>query len=92
MTSVASLRTRFPFVVFIFALILLVAVLGFVCLCMSDHPGQTLERLLQAFLSLPPLILVWGLAFAAARAAALGAVPAVASKRASPASLQRFLL
>lgn len=91
MTSIANFRNRLPFVVFILVLILLVALLGFVCVCMSDHPGQAVDRVLQAVAAAPALLVIWGFVLAVGLTAVVQAEAVLGSNRASPATLQRFL-
>lgn len=82
-----------PLVAFILLAIVCLALLGFACACLGDHPMQALERALGAIPSLPALIEVWSLValLVLASAAVLGAGQARA-RAPSPATLQRFLL
>lgn len=78
--------------VFILLLIFLVVALGVICICASDHPAQTIDRILAAIPAVPPLLEIWSLVAAAlaitsVRVARLRLDP----ERASPAALQRFL-
>jgi len=70
------------------------ALLGFACACLSDHPMQALERALGAIPALPALTEVWPvLAVLGLGSGALLAAAATARARApSAAGLQRFLL
>ena len=92
--SLQVLRGRMPLVAFVLLAVLCLALFGFACACLSDHPMQALERALGAIPALPALVEVWSLlALLAAAAGALFAATPVARARApSPASLQRFLL
>jgi hypothetical protein len=85
-------RERRPLAVFVILLILCLLLLGFACICASDHHAQAIERAITALSALPGLIEVWSLIAVAfvgigiarsARRSAFG--------RASPAELQRFL-
>jgi len=57
--SVQALRGRMPLLVFILLAIVCLALLGFACACLGDHPLQAIERALGAIPSLPPLTAVW---------------------------------
>jgi hypothetical protein len=83
-----------PLVAFILLAIVCLALLGFACACLSDHPMQALERALGAIPALPALVEVWSrLALLALASSAVLAVTTTARARApSPAALQRFLL
>jgi hypothetical protein len=83
-----------PLVAFILLAIICLALFGFACACLSDHPMQALERPLGAIPALPALIEVWSLvALAALASGALVVTSTMARARApSPATLQRFLL
>jgi hypothetical protein len=91
MPTLQRLRGRLPLVVFVLLLILALLLLGFVCLCMSHHPVQAIERALLALHSLPALVEIWTIALVALAAARSerGQIRA-AGDRASPALLQRF--
>ena len=90
--SLQTLRGRMPLVAFVLLAVVCLALLGFACACLSDHPMQALERALGAVPSLPALIQVWSL-MALSLLAAGSAVAAVRprSRGPSPALLQRFL-
>jgi hypothetical protein len=92
--SLQALRGRMPLVAFILLALVCLALFGFACACLSDHPMQVLERALGAIPALPALIEVWSaLALLALGSAAILAATAIARARApSPAGLQRFLL
>jgi hypothetical protein len=91
MPTLERLRARLPLVVFVLLLILALLLLGFVCLCMSDHPVQAIERALLAIPSLPALVELWSLAVAVLVAAQFArARPRLWPERASPALLQCF--
>ena len=90
--SIQRLRKRLPFAVFILLLILLVVMLGFVCLCMSDHPTQAADRALGVIAHSPALIEMWALVLVLSAPLVTRAIEAVSARgRASPAHLQRFL-
>jgi hypothetical protein len=91
--SLLGLRARLPLVVFILVAVLCLALLGFACACLTDHPMQAVERVLTAIAAVPAVVDVW----AAAVVAFLAAAAAVATRRVvaeapSHAALQRFLL
>jgi hypothetical protein len=92
--NLQALRGRMPLVAFILLAIVCLALFGFACACLSDHPMQALDRALGAIPALPALIEVWSLiALAALASGALLASLTTARARApSPAALQRFLL
>jgi hypothetical protein len=80
-----------PLVVFILLAVVCLALFGFACACLSDHPMQTVERTLAG---VPALVEVWSLVALIALAAAAFAASATSprARAPSPASLQRFLL
>jgi hypothetical protein len=83
-----------PLVAFILLAIVCLALFGFACACLSDHPMQALERALGVVPALPALTEVWSLlALAALASGVLLVTSTMARARApSPAALQRFLL
>jgi membrane associated rhomboid family serine protease len=90
--SIARLRTRLPLPVFVLILILLVVMLGFFCLCITDHPSQAAERAISAIAHAPGVVTMWlffvlllpPLALLSPR------ITITPIGRASPAELQRF--
>lgn len=90
--SIQRLRKRLPLVVFVLLVIFFVLVLGFACLCMSDHPTQAADRALSAMTHAPAIIEMWSLALLLlAPLLMLRPIEAIpATGRASPARLQRF--
>lgn len=92
--SLQSRRGRMPIVAFILLALVCLALFGFACACLSDHPMQVLERALGAMPALPALVEVWSvLALLGLGMAAVLAAAATARARApSAAGLQRFLL
>ncbi len=90
--SIQRLRDRLPLAVFVLLLIFLVLVLGFACLCMSDHPTQAADRALGAVAHAPAVIVMWSLALLMLAPLLMlrpiEAIPAIG--RASPSRLQRF--
>jgi ribose/xylose/arabinose/galactoside ABC-type transport system permease subunit len=90
--SIQRLRRRLPLPVFVVVLILLVVMLGFVCVCMSDHPTQAAERAISAFGQTPAIIEMWAVAITLMAVVLLTPVvePKRETGRASPAQLQRF--
>lgn len=91
--SLQALRARMPLVAFILLAVVCLAMLGFACACLADHPMQALERALGAIPALPALIEVWSLlALLALVAAGLLAGATIPARPPSPAVLQRFLL
>lgn len=89
-----ALRGRMPLLVFILLALVCLALVGFACACLSDHPMQALERALGSIPALPALVEVWPfLAVLAFASGTLFVATTTARARApSPASLQRFLL
>jgi len=82
-----------PLLGFILLAVLCLALFGFACACLSDHPMQALDRSLAAIPALPALVEVWAASLAAlTAAAALVAARRSGSQAPSPAALQRFLL
>jgi hypothetical protein len=83
-----------PLVAFILLAVVCLALFGFACACLSDHPMQAVERALGGVPALPALIEVWLLLALIALAAAAFAASATSprARTPSPASLQRFLL
>jgi hypothetical protein len=83
-----------PLVALILLAIVCLALFGFACACLSDHPMQALERVLGAIPALPALIEVWSLVTLAALASAalLVSLTTARARAPSPAALQRFLL
>lgn len=90
--SIQRLRRRLPLPVFVLVLILLIVVLGFICVCMSDHPTQAADRAISAIAHAPAIVVMWAftilLIAPLLRAPIETAVPAIG--RASPERLQRF--
>jgi hypothetical protein len=87
------MRSRLPLIVFILLLIVALLLLGFACVCLSDHPLQAIARVLASIPAAPPVGEAWSvqaIALAMLMLFAGGYVRAVA--RPSPATLQRFLL
>ena len=83
-----------PLVAFILLAVVCLALFGFACACLSDHPMQAVERALGGVPALPALIEMWSLLALIALAAAAFAASATSprARAPSPASLQRFLL
>jgi len=80
-----------PLVAFVLLAVVCLALLGFACACLSDHPMQALERALAGVAALPALTEIWSLAIvflAAAGFAACRITPAIPRL----ALLQRLLL
>ncbi len=85
-------RDRLPLVVFVILLILCLLVIGFACVCASDHHAQAIDRAISAIDGLPAIIEVWSLIVAAMLAVGVTySARRPAFGRASPAELQRFL-
>jgi len=81
-----------PLVAFILLAVVCLALFGFACACLSDHPMQALERALSAIPALPALVEVWSLTVLALfSASALVAGRETLRRSRSPAALQRFL-
>jgi len=86
------LQPRLPLIVFVLLLLLCLLLLGLACVCVSDHPGQAIERALSSIPAAPALLELWA-AIMLVALASLGLLrqrPAPVG-RASPADLQRFL-
>jgi hypothetical protein len=81
-----------PLVAFILLAVICLALLGFACACLSDHPMQALERALSAVPALPALIEVWPVALLALVAAASFVLAHTLARAPSEAALQRFRL
>ena len=85
-------RGRLPLAVFVILVVLCLLLLGFACVCGSDHHAQAIERAISAMTGLPALVEVWSLI-----AVALMGMGVLRSARrpafgcASAAELQRFL-
>jgi hypothetical protein len=91
--SIQGLRERLPLIVFILLVVLLVMLVGIACACTTDHPMQSVERVLAAIPATPAVLDVWTYAFIGTLLAALVASqPRRAVGGASPQELQRFLL
>jgi hypothetical protein len=71
--ALRSLRGRMPLVAFIPLAVVCLALLGFACACLSDHPMQALERALAGLAALPAIVEVWSIAAASLAAAAFAA-------------------
>ena len=89
--SIARLRRRLPFIVFLLLLVFLVGLLGMVCMCMTDHPSQAADRAIAAVVHAPALIEMWSFTVTFTIFLAVGAELIRGTGRASPARLQRFL-
>lgn len=82
-----------PLVAFILLAVLCLALFGFACACLSDHPMQALERALASIPAVPALVEVWSLGAVLLAGAASGLVAmGRATGCRSPAALQRLLL
>jgi hypothetical protein len=92
--SLQALRGRMPLLAFIFLALVCLALFGFACACLSDHPIQAVDRIVGAMGALPALIEVWGFAAVAALASAavFGSAARPRARAPAPAVLQRFLL
>lgn len=89
--SLQRWRGRMPLIAFILLALVCLALFGFACACLSDHPMQALERALSTIPALPALVEVWALTVLALFAAgALVAGGETLSRSLSPAVLQRF--
>jgi hypothetical protein len=76
-----------PLLVFIVLAVLCLALLGFACACFDDQFAQAFERMVQT----PVAVMdVWALSLAAVLLS-VAAVSSPATRRPSPALLQRFL-
>lgn len=83
-----------PLVVFILLAVVCLALFGFACACLSDHPLQAVERALTGVPALPALVEVWSLLALIALASAALAAAATSPRARAPSAvaLQRFLL
>lgn len=82
-----------PLIAFILLAVICLALLGFACACLSDHPTQAIDKAVASGQALPPVIEVWSVVLLLlVGAGLLIAVENRARQRASPAFLQRFLL
>ncbi len=80
-----------PLIAFILLALVCLALFGFACACLTDHPMQALERALSTIPALPALVEIWALTVVAIFAAgALIAGGETLSRSLSPAVLQRF--
>jgi hypothetical protein len=78
--------------VFVLLLLLCLLLLGLACACVSDHPGQAVDRALSSMSAAPALLEVWAaIVLSALASVGLLRQRAVPVGRASPADLQRFL-
>jgi len=89
--ALVPLRRRLPLLAFILLALLCVALLGFACACLTDHPMQAIERALAAVPALPAVVEVWSPA-ALTALATLFFLAVSTLRRPSAAVLQRFLL
>ena len=91
--TIMALRKRMPFIVFVLLLVLVVMMVGFACACLGGQPGQTLGRSADGPPALPPLIELWALLTVLLVPASFVLARRIAETgRASPATLQRFLI
>lgn len=81
-----------PLVAFVLLAIICLALFGFACACLSDHPMQAVDRALSAISALPALINVWPVAVLALFAAARVNLARRFVRAPTEAALQRFLL
>lgn len=82
-----------PLVGFVLLAILCLALFGFACACLNDHPMQALERALAAVPAVPAPVEIWAASLVAVLAGAvLAGVRGVLSDTPSPAALKRLLL
>jgi hypothetical protein len=89
--SLARLRARLPLIAFLLLAAVCLALLGFACACLSDHPIKAFDRSVAALSATPAVLEVWSpiLALLAGGAVVLFSLrPALAR---SPSLLQRFL-
>jgi hypothetical protein len=81
-----------PLIACILLAVLCLALLGFACACLSDHPMQALERALSTIPALPALIEVWPVTLLALVGAAAFVSARALARAPSEAALQRFRL
>ena len=95
MFGVQRLRERLSLVVVILLFVLAPMTIGVACACATDHPMQSVERVIASASPAPAVVAIWTYTFAAF--ATLLIVRLVGPQRhrplerASPADLQRFL-
>jgi hypothetical protein len=90
--SVARLRKRLPFPLFVLVLIFALIAMGFACACASDHPTDLAKRVMAPVPVTEAVIGLWSLVIAAMFLIASTVPRRLApSDRASPEQLQRFL-
>jgi hypothetical protein len=83
-----------PLVAFILLALFCLALFGFACACLTDHPMQALERALIAIPALPALVEVWALVALVALASGALVMSGTTPRARGPSAavLQRFLL
>jgi hypothetical protein len=81
-----------PLVVFLLLVVFLVMLIGVACACLTDHPMNAAERSLAGPAAMPALVEVWALIVLVLLSTPLLLDRRIlATGRASPAVLQRFL-
>jgi hypothetical protein len=80
-----------PLIAFVLLAILCLALIGFACACLSDHPAQAVDRATSLGSALPPLVVVWTFVIALALPSLLVVGRVQPFGRASPTLTQRFL-
>ena len=90
--SIQAYRGRLPLVVLLLLAVICLALLGFACACLTDHPMQALERAIAAIPLVPAVIEIWSAVVALLAAATWVSIRRPLESAPSPAALQRFLL
>ena len=80
-----------PLLAFLLLALICLALFGFACACLSDHPMQAVDRVLSVIAALPPLVEVWAVGAISALAAAWLLAGRLTLRSPSAAVLQRFL-
>ena len=81
-----------PLFAFVLLAVLCLALLGFACACLADHPMQAIEHALSAIPALPALAEIWASSTLLLLASAWLLAAPLGVRRPSSAVLQRFLL
>jgi len=81
-----------PLFAFILLAALCLALVGFACTCLTDHPMQAIEHALSAIPALPALVEIWASSALVLLASAWLLAAPLGVRRPSAAVLQRFLL
>jgi len=80
-----------PLIAFMLLALICLALIGFACACLTDHPAQAVDRATSLGSALSPLVEVWMVLIALALPSLLVVRVVTPFGRASPALTQRFL-